>query len=638
MKGRVGLVEVQKVEATGCHLVVTTPTRTFMLEAEDPELSASFASALNTRRDSMPTMKKRSEWAPNKEAPTCALCARRFTVTFRRHHCRFCGGVACGDCAPPRKTMALKKRKGVVRCCHECFSELCPENAELEHAREVTAARRRHATAPSRINPYRRDSDVADTERTDDASSTVESMFMLSNLWGTGITAVDLALAIAPYGRLIEVGGVDVTDLATPLAVDTDDTCLVQVIERHPGAFSTDQCLTVRSHAIRVERCAEPPPDPPKDSPVANRKGSVLGPSQQDAVACSLRLVGVMPLATFGEVRLALAPLGRVDALNGVGVNHNGLWLGPNGDDGAVGDVPRCGYHEVSVIPRKDAVIPDATNVNICGAAVRVTKVTSDSQHEMSSPKSVRSGSVSGDAGSAASVAGVYELGDEDVNPFGDARSATHSEADQSRTNSHSSVPQSPAKSLSGSRSADLAVDGESHSDGDGPAGNLDGLIARCSDDRPSVSDDSTAPSPTGPLQTPIRGAEPAESPRVRAATEAKAQPAPRSRAAERTQSALAWCREMAEGTGIQINNFSRDFGSGLAFCAIMHGVFPDKIDMTTLTADNRAENFETAFRVAEEGGQERFLDVEDCVALPYPDKLAVMTYIFELQRRFKKR
>ena len=76
--------------------------------------------------------------------------------------------------------------------------------------------------------------------------------------------------------------------------------------------------------------------------------------------------------------------------------------------------------------------------------------------------------------------------------------------------------------------------------------------------------------------------------------------------------------------------------GDGRAFCAIMWGLFPDKIPIKDLDPKNRAFNFELAFSVAEEKGQERFLDVEDCVEVPYPDSLSVMTYIFELQRRFK--
>merc|ERR1712232_695464 len=48
-----------------------------------------------------------------------------------------------------------------------------------------------------------------------------------------------------------------------------------------------------------------------------------------------------------------------------------------------------------------------------------------------------------------------------------------------------------------------------------------------------------------------------------------------------------------------------------------------------SLSKENRRENFELAFRVAEEMGQEPLLEVDDCVDLPYPDSLSVMTLVF---------
>eukprot|EP00039_Didymoeca_costata_P011310 m.158169 g.158169 ORF g.158169 m.158169 type:complete len:972 (-) comp15128_c0_seq3:55-2970(-) len=110
-----------------------------------------------------------------------------------------------------------------------------------------------------------------------------------------------------------------------------------------------------------------------------------------------------------------------------------------------------------------------------------------------------------------------------------------------------------------------------------------------------------------------------------------------RSTKADRKVLALEWCQRMAEGSGVEIKNFNKSFGDGLAFCAIMHGLFPDKIPMKELTKSDRRRNFELAFRVAEDAGQEPILDVDDCVELPYPDSLSVMTYIFEMQRKFGK-
>ena len=39
-------------------------------------------------------------WTPDKDAPTCQLCRRKFSYYYRRHHCRACGRCVCCDCSP----------------------------------------------------------------------------------------------------------------------------------------------------------------------------------------------------------------------------------------------------------------------------------------------------------------------------------------------------------------------------------------------------------------------------------------------------------------------------------------------------------------------------------------------------------
>jgi hypothetical protein len=39
-------------------------------------------------------------WTPDKDAPACQLCRRKFTTYYRRHHCRACGRCVCCDCSP----------------------------------------------------------------------------------------------------------------------------------------------------------------------------------------------------------------------------------------------------------------------------------------------------------------------------------------------------------------------------------------------------------------------------------------------------------------------------------------------------------------------------------------------------------
>ena len=40
-------------------------------------------------------------WVPDEQANDCFLCHKNFSLFIRRHHCRACGQVVCGDCSPP---------------------------------------------------------------------------------------------------------------------------------------------------------------------------------------------------------------------------------------------------------------------------------------------------------------------------------------------------------------------------------------------------------------------------------------------------------------------------------------------------------------------------------------------------------
>jgi hypothetical protein len=55
-------------------------------------------------------LKDRKEWSPDADARECQGCSVAFSMFWRRHHCRSCGGVFCANCAPKR----------VVRLCNAC--------------------------------------------------------------------------------------------------------------------------------------------------------------------------------------------------------------------------------------------------------------------------------------------------------------------------------------------------------------------------------------------------------------------------------------------------------------------------------------------------------------------------------------
>jgi len=67
------------------------------------------------------------DWVPDEESARCMLCQVKFTFINRRHHCRNCGRLACGKCAPKENTKPIPQMKisKPVRHCRDCFQSAC---------------------------------------------------------------------------------------------------------------------------------------------------------------------------------------------------------------------------------------------------------------------------------------------------------------------------------------------------------------------------------------------------------------------------------------------------------------------------------------------------------------------------------
>ncbi|XP_033106473.1 FYVE, RhoGEF and PH domain-containing protein 6-like isoform X2 [Anneissia japonica] len=128
--------------------------RSFTLSASTPELLDEWIDALMTaitdyaqkkssfnlmRPDSMTEGnlmslgRKAPVWIPDGRVTMCMICTCEFTITWRRHHCRACGKVVCGNCS--NNKLPLSYLSKVARCCDECYSclkEDCPEEDEKE--------------------------------------------------------------------------------------------------------------------------------------------------------------------------------------------------------------------------------------------------------------------------------------------------------------------------------------------------------------------------------------------------------------------------------------------------------------------------------------------------------------------------
>lgn len=57
----------------------------------------------------------------------------------------------------------------------------------------------------------------------------------------------------------------------------------------------------------------------------------------------------------------------------------------------------------------------------------------------------------------------------------------------------------------------------------------------------------------------------------------------------------------------------------------LLHRFHPDKINFTSLKKENKADNLELAFSVAESLGIPSLLDVEDMILVPKPEPFSVM-------------
>ncbi|XP_006861139.1 PREDICTED: EH domain-binding protein 1-like protein 1 [Chrysochloris asiatica] len=130
-------------------------------------------------------------------------------------------------------------------------------------------------------------------------------------------------------------------------------------------------------------------------------------------------------------------------------------------------------------------------------------------------------------------------------------------------------------------------------------------------------------------VPTPLRASSPEESEEDRRLWDSQPPPA----LVSSSQSLLEWCQEVTAGyQGVRVTNFTTSWRNGLAFCAILHRFYPDKIDFASLEPLNIKENNKQAFDGFAALGVSRLLEPADMVLLSVPDKLIVMTYLCQIR------
>lgn len=96
----------------------------------------------------------------------------------------------------------------------------------------------------------------------------------------------------------------------------------------------------------------------------------------------------------------------------------------------------------------------------------------------------------------------------------------------------------------------------------------------------------------------------------------------------------LLWCQQCTEGySGVKVENFTTSWKDGLAFCALLHHFYPDKIDFDSLKPGDTEKNCKIAFSVCDQVGIPQFLEVDDMVNWAVPDKMSIT---LQLSQYFK--
>ncbi|XP_019638095.1 PREDICTED: pleckstrin homology domain-containing family F member 2-like [Branchiostoma belcheri] len=106
-----------------CHASSTTGVSAARLSGESTVAPEKPGAGPGTQEEAEgnPAQAGQYDWQPDEEAAVCQRCLQtKFTLLERRHHCRSCGRVVCGDCSNRKEVVQHK----AVRVCHICAENL----------------------------------------------------------------------------------------------------------------------------------------------------------------------------------------------------------------------------------------------------------------------------------------------------------------------------------------------------------------------------------------------------------------------------------------------------------------------------------------------------------------------------------
>eukprot|EP00731_Ephydatia_muelleri_P012818 Em0007g128a len=126
-KERVELLRFQtELDATKKQLLAEKKESS-RLARENEEIRKMFAKLLEQKAslwqlaDQLENEHSNHEWVDSDSVVTCMACREEFLLLNRKHHCRSCGKVFCGNCCSGKAMLASSKEP--VRVCNACYKK-----------------------------------------------------------------------------------------------------------------------------------------------------------------------------------------------------------------------------------------------------------------------------------------------------------------------------------------------------------------------------------------------------------------------------------------------------------------------------------------------------------------------------------
>jgi len=140
-------------------------------------------------------------WVPDVEAKTCMACGKtHFNAFQRRHHCRKCGMVVCGNCSTKKFKLPAQSNKP-LRVCDRCYENL----SGMANA-SVVSSDGQPANKPA---PCDLDTSGEDDSEDEDAEKRTENTDIKGNVTPTGSTWALVMDSPAAAGGAEAKGGSD---------------------------------------------------------------------------------------------------------------------------------------------------------------------------------------------------------------------------------------------------------------------------------------------------------------------------------------------------------------------------------------------------------------------------------------------